>query len=100
MDEDPWYDGRLIQEFDPSQTRRYRFDAIQPPSRCLVVDADKVVSQSLDDDGGLCCLDRGFVFGNKNGLSRFDEDTAISLNPSTPRWWSGERVIWVHAGAN
>lgn len=45
-------------------------------------------------------LDRGLVFGNQDGLSRFDEDTAISLNSPTPRWWSGECMIWVHAGGN
>ena len=45
-------------------------------------------------------LDRGFVFGNQDGLLRFDEDTAVNLDSSAPNWWSGECVIWVHAGAN
>jgi len=70
----------LIQEFDPSQKRRYHSDTIQTASRCSVTDADEIVSQLLDDEDGLGLLDRSDVFDNQNGLIRFDEDTTVGLN--------------------
>jgi len=57
--------------------RRYRPDATQKTSRCSVSDADEVVSQFLNDDGGLGLLNRGDIFGNQDGLLRFDEDPTV-----------------------
>jgi len=71
--------GRLVQEFDPSQTRHYHSDAIQTTSRCSVTDADEIVSQLLDDEDSLGLLNRSNVLGNQNGLLRFGDDTAVRL---------------------
>lgn len=83
----------VVQDFDPSQKTR---DDIQTTSRCLVSGTDEVVGQCLNDGDGLTLLNRGDIFGNQDGLLRFDEDTTVSLILSTPRWWPGERVTWVN----
>jgi len=77
INEDPWYDERLIHVFDPSHTRRYHSDTIQTASRCLITDADEIVRQFFNDVDGLWLLDRGNVFGNQDGLRSLDKDTTV-----------------------
>ena len=47
-----------------------------------VVDTLEVVRQLLDDHDGLGLLDRSDVFGNQDGLLRFDENASVSLMSS------------------
>jgi len=70
--------------------RRSPPGATQTTSRCSVSDVDKVVAQSLNDGDGLRLLNRGDIYGNQDGLLRFDENTAVRLISLTPRRWSGE----------
>jgi len=64
--------------------RRYHCDAIQANSIRSVSDTDEVVGQFLNDGNGLRLLDRGDVFGNQDGLLRFDKDTSIRLISLAP----------------
>lgn len=68
-------------------------DVIQTASRRLISDAFEVFSQFLNDGDCLGLLNRGFVFGNQDGLLRFDEDATVSLVSLTARWRPGECVI-------
>ena len=51
-------------------------DSTTPTS---VVDTLEVVRQLLDDHDGFRLLDRSDVFGNQDGLLRFDENASVSL---------------------
>lgn len=64
--------------------KRYHCDATQATSRCSVSDADEVVSQCLNNGNGLGLLNWGDIYGNQDGLLRFDNNTSIRLISLTP----------------
>jgi len=81
-------DTRII--LHKANERRSPPDATQTTSRCSVSDADEVISQFLNDGDGLRLLNRADIYGNQDGLLRFDEDTAVGLISLTSHRRSGE----------
>lgn len=53
--------------------------------RRLVPDADQIISEPLDDEGGFCLLDGRNIFRDEDRLPRLDDHASIGLGTGTGR---------------